>query len=83
MRLYPNLYVISSQQNETIASMGWYEGEVWNWVFAWERELTQDELRLADELQSLVATHNPVQTKKDTLLWIDKRSYTVKEFQQV
>ena len=82
MRLFPDLYAISSQQNEAIASMGWYEGWVWNWIFAWTRELTNDELRRADELQSLVTTHNPAQNKKDTLLWNDKRCYTVKAFQQ-
>jgi len=30
MNLFLDLYAISSQQNTVIASMGWFEGQVWN-----------------------------------------------------
>jgi len=60
--------------------MGWYEGRVWNWVFVWIRELTQEEFREVDELHRKIVNHNPVQNKKDTLLWNDMNCYTVKAF---
>ena len=62
--------------------MGWYEGQVWSWVFAWQRELSQEELKKVDELKGLITTHNPQQNKEDTLLWNEKTSYTVRAFQQ-
>jgi len=82
MSLFPELYALSSQQNTTIASMGWYEGSVWNWVLAWQRELTQEEFERVDELNGLIINHNPQQNKEDTLLWNEKNHYTAKAFQQ-
>jgi len=56
--LFPQLFALSSQQNTTIARMGWFEGQVWNWVLAWRRELSHDEMKQVDELNILLAQLN-------------------------
>ena len=52
--LFPQLYVLSRQQNTIIARMGWFEGQRWNWVLAWRRELSQEELKQVNELNTIL-----------------------------
>ena len=80
--LFPQLYVLSRQQNTIIARMGWFEGQRWNWVLAWRRELSQEELKQVDELNTILQQHQPVIDGKDSMLWDAKKNYTIKAFQQ-
>jgi len=81
--LFPKLYSISSQQNTIIARMGWFEGQVWRWILAWNRELSHDKLKEVDELHRLSVQYQIVQNKEDELLWGTEKCYTVKALQQL
>jgi len=46
-KAFPMLYRLSSQQQECIANMGWFEGQLWRWALSWKQELTlEDQLHL-------------------------------------
>ena len=60
-QLFPVLYEVSSQKFYTISSMGWFEGAVWRWTLAWQRELTQTELSLLDALLAVLMQNYPKQ----------------------
>ena len=63
--------------------MGWFEGQLWKWTLAWKRELTQNELQLADELYALLSHQHPNPTHRDTILWKGSPNYKAKDLQKL
>jgi len=82
MKLFPNLYSLSSQEYALINNMGWFEGTLWKWTLAWIRELSQTELQQLNELTALLSQHYPRQGQEDIVLWKGQKSYSVKELQR-
>jgi len=76
---FPSLFSISSQKDDTVSSMGWFEGRVWRWTLSWKRELTGDAQQELVELQALLAYHHPERNERDTMQWGTKETFTVKE----
>jgi len=80
--VFPALYELSSQKFYTINNMGWFEGSLWRWTLAWQRELTQSELHFLDALSAVLSQNCPKQDQVDTILWQGKNTFSVKEFQR-
>jgi len=76
---FPSLFSMSSQKDETISSMGWFEGRVWRWTLSWRRELTVDAQQELVELQALLTHHHPERNGRDTMQWGTKETFTVKD----
>ena len=82
MKMFPDLYRISSQKLAIVSNMGWFEGSIWKWTLDWKRALLQPELQHLDELTVVLSQHCPQQGKEDTLLWQGQNTYSVKELQR-
>ena len=80
--LFPQLFDLSSQQNTAIDRMGWFEGQLWNWVLAWKRELTKEEMEQVEHLHNLLMQQHPVPNEIDSLTWNGEKNYTAKAYQQ-
>ena len=76
---FPTLYNVSSQKEETVSSMGWFEGRVWRWTLSWNSQLTDVAQQELGELQALLANHHPERNGRDTMKWGSKETFTVKE----
>jgi len=72
------LYVISAQKREVISNMGWFEGNVWKWTLAWQRELVSEEITQLNLLQGLLQHHHPVKAARDRITWSNSRGFSVK-----
>ena len=73
--VFPRLFRLSSQQDEIIANMGWFEGNLWRWTLAWKQEPTAEEQVQILHLQTMLQQHPPVQNGNDQLLWCGKPSF--------
>jgi len=73
--VFPRLFRLSSQQDEIIANMGWFEGNLWRWTLVWKQEPTADEQVHIIQLQTMLQQHPPVQNGNDQLLWCGKPSF--------
>jgi len=47
---YRHLYSISSQKEESVSNMGWFEVGTWRWTLSWIRKLTTAEHAQLDQL---------------------------------
>jgi len=77
-KAFPMLYRLSSQQQECIANMGWFEGHLWRWALSWKQELTSGEQIQLMQLQDILQQHHPTQNEGDQILWCRKRTFTTK-----
>jgi len=75
MKLFPDLYKVSSQKFATISDMGWFEGLLWKWTLAWKRGLAQSELQKLENLMTVLSQHCPQQSQEDTVLWQGNSGY--------
>jgi len=76
--LFPTLFAISSQQNEIISNMGWFEGELWRWTLSWKRELSEEEQEHMISLQTILQQQCPVRNETDQLQWCGKSDFATK-----
>ena len=77
-KLFPGLFSLSVQQHELVANMGWFEGHVWRWTLAWERELSIAEQAQLDALQLILQNAHPHRSVKDQVLWEGKKTFSTK-----
>jgi len=76
---FPRLFKKSSQQHESIANMGWFEGQVWRWTLAWRKELTiADQYQLV-KLQELLRQYYPSRQKADRIQWCQRSTFSTRE----
>jgi len=82
IKLFPDLYKVSSQKFAIISDMRWFEGLIWKWTLAWKRELAQSELQKLEDLKTVLSQHCPQQDQEDNVLWQGNKGYSVKDFQR-
>ena len=70
---FPELYQISSQKLQTVASMGSFYESGWEWKFSWRRNLFDNEMGRASAFIDQTAAISPNATLKDSwvydLIW--------------
>ena len=76
--VFPMLYSVSSQQNELIADMGWFEGHLWRWTLSWKRELTAEEQAQLTNLQIVLQQNHPKRNVNDQVLWCKKEAFSTR-----
>jgi len=76
--VFPALFRLSSQQDETISNMGWFEGNLWRWILAWKQAPATDEQRQILQLQTMLQQYPLVQNGTDQLLWCGKPLFSTK-----
>ena len=76
--VYPMLFRLSSQQQECIANMGWFEGLLWRWALSWKQELTLDDQVYLTQLQGVLQMYHPVRDRGDRILWCRKTSFSAR-----
>jgi len=75
---FGSLFGVSTQKNEIIANMGWFEGNIWRWTLAWQRELLSEEVTQLQSLHDLLQQHHPVRDERDGVHWSSNRGFSVK-----
>ena len=75
---FGDLFGVSTQKNEIIANMGWFEGNIWRWTLAWQRELLAEEVTQLQSLQDLLQQYHPVRDERDGVHWSSNRGFSVK-----
>ena len=76
---FSRLFRKSSQQNDFIANMGWYEGTTWRWTLAWNREFTLADQQQLLKLQDLLQHHYPSRHYTDSIQWCQKSKFSTKD----
>jgi len=66
---YPDLYQVSSQKLQTVASMGIFGENGWEWKFSWRRHLFDSELGEATAFIDQTSAISPVADLKDDWVW--------------
>ena len=66
---YPDLYEVSSQKLQTVASMGIFGENGWEWKFSWRRHLFDSELGEATAFIDQTSAISPVADLKDDWVW--------------
>jgi len=66
--LFPMLFTLSSQQQEKISNMGWFEGQLWRWTLTWKRQPSPVEQQQIIELQVFLQQMQPTRDANDQLL---------------
>ena len=67
---YPRLYLISSQQNQTIRSMGMHKDIGWEWILTWRRPLFENEIDSAVNFLTDIAAKSIQQQGTDDWVWM-------------
>ena len=80
--IFRRLYGISNQKRLFVADMGYWDGQMWRWVFRWRRNFMQWELELFEQLTSCLPQNPIVGGEEDSVLWKydSSGSYSVKSF---
>jgi len=76
---FPRLFRKSSQQNDFIANMGWYEGTTWRWTLAWNREFTLADQQQLERLLDMLQHHYPTRQSDDSIQWCKKSKLSIKD----
>ena len=76
--VFPILYSLSTQKNELIVNMGWFEGPLWRWTLAWQRELTIGEQEQLSNLQVLIQKCHPKRDVTDQVVWNRKEEFSTR-----
>lgn len=67
---YPRLYLISSQQNQIIKSMGMHKDIGWEWILTWRRPLFENEIDSAVSFLTDIADKSIQQQGTDAWVWM-------------
>ncbi|MCH94974.1 LINE-1 reverse transcriptase like, partial [Trifolium medium] len=71
---FPRIYGISNQKENTIASMGRWEGNMWRWDFHWRRNLFVWEEPIKTDFLELIHQFVPSESR-DKWLWRENREH--------
>ena len=66
---YPQLYLISKQQNSPINSMGDYVEGRWEWKLSWRRDFFDHEIQVAADFLAEIDSTHIHQSSRDFLCW--------------
>jgi len=66
---YPQLYLISKQQNSSINSMGDFVEGRWEWKLSWRRDFFDHEIHLAADFLAEIDSTHIHQSSRDFLCW--------------
>ena len=79
MVTFPELFLISTQKQERISNMGWFEGMVCRWTLSWRRELRTEEQQKLMQLQNMLVKHHPRRNEQDRAQWGMSGNFSVKD----
>ena len=72
------LFIQSTQQQDLVSYMGWFEGDTWKWTLAWRRHLNDLEQQQYQQLNSMLLQVFLTRDSKDKHIWRTLVKFIVK-----
>lgn len=66
---YPRLFSISIEPNTSIASMGFWDGMIWQWTFSWRQALRPRDMEEKTSLMIRLSTVTLDRHEEDSYIW--------------
>lgn len=73
-RLFPRLFILSTQKEASIHDMGFWENGRWFWKFEWQRGLLDRDVGRVEEMIQKFGSFSPKVSNKDSWCWVKEGS---------